>query len=236
MPASTDVESQSQSRSRSRCLDTFLTGSVIALFIMFAVTLAGALWFAKHIENELNGRTSRESEAESGALIANLPDTGIAYKMQNFAYLRPIKSGLKSENMAWEGFAYGKTHTIGSLYSYDKSQKALDVTYSGSYFLYVQLSLSCRAVCSPGQFTVSFYNRQNSKELSCTVKLQEVNGTEPIRQTCWRVVTFPDHGDRLMAKSEIQGSLDDWSLEVNDSGFGIFRVDGLDGVQAAHHT
>lgn len=135
--------------------------------------------------------------------------------------------------MAWEGFDYGKTQTIGSLYSYDQRQQALDVKYSGSYFLYVQLSLSCTAICSSGQFSVSFTNRLNNKELSCTVKLQEVNGTEPIRQTCWRVVTFTENGDRLMAKSEIKGSPGDWSLEVNDSGFGIFRVDG---VQAARHT
>ncbi|KAK7161003.1 hypothetical protein R3I94_003847 [Phoxinus phoxinus] len=231
MSASTDVESQS--RPRARCLDTFLTGSVIALFIMFAVALGGALWFAKHIENEINGRKSQESESESGPLKANFPDNGNAYKMQNFAYLRAIQSELKSENMAWEGFAYGKTHTIGSLYSYDKSQKALDVKDSGSYFLYVQLSLFCKGICSPGQFTVSFYNRMNSKELSCTVLLPEANGTEPVSRTCWRVVTFPGKVNRLMAKSEIQGSLGDWSLQVNDSGFGMFLVDG---VQAAQHT
>lgn len=135
--------------------------------------------------------------------------------------------------MAWEGFDYGKTHTIGSLYSYDKSHKALDVTYSGSYFLYVELSLSCTGICSPGIFNVSFYNRHDSKEFSCTVLLPKVNGSEPVRRTCWHVVTFPEDGNRLMAKSEIQGSLDDWSLLFNDSGFGIFRVDG---AQAARHT
>ncbi|XP_077054701.1 uncharacterized protein LOC143706564 [Siphateles boraxobius] len=233
MTASTDVESQS--RSRGRCLDTFLIVSVIALFVMFAVALAGALWFAKHIENEINGRKPRESESEAstGSRIANFADTGNAYKMQNFAFLRPIKSELTSENMAWEGIAYGKAHTIGSLYSYDKSQKALDVKNSGSYFLYVQLSLSCNGICSPGQFTVSFYNHLNSKVLSCTVSLPEESGTDPISQTCWHVVTFTENGKRLMAKSEIQGSLGDWRLQVNNSGFGMFLVDG---VQAVNHT
>lgn len=134
--------------------------------------------------------------------------------------------------MAWEGFAYGATDTIGSLYSYDTSQKALDVKNSGSYFLYVQLSLFCKGICSPGQFTVSFYNH-NIKQLSCTVLLPEMNGLEPISQTCWHVVTFPENGNRLMAKSEIQDSLGDWSLQVNDSGFGMFLVDG---VKAAHPT
>ncbi|XP_039539796.1 uncharacterized protein LOC120487624 [Pimephales promelas] len=227
MSASTDVESQS--RSRGRRLDAFLIGSVIALFLMFAGALAGALWFAKHIENELNERKTRESESEAstGPRNMHLSDTGDAYKMQNFAYLRAIKSELKSENMAWEGFAYGNTHTIGSLYSYDKSQKALDVKNSGSYFVYVQLSLFCNGICSPGKFTVSFYNHLNSKELSCTVSLPEGTKPEPISKTCWHVVTFPENGNRLMAKSEVQDSLGDWSLLVNDSGFGMFLVDGV---------
>lgn len=82
MSASTDVESQSPAaRSRSRCLDTFLTVSVIALFIMFAIALAGALWFAKHIENEINERKSRELDGSTDSLVAPLPKTGNAYKV-----------------------------------------------------------------------------------------------------------------------------------------------------------
>jgi len=82
MSASTDVESQS--RSRGRRLDAFLIGSVIALFLMFAGALAGALWFAKHIENELNERKTRESESEAstGPRNMHLSDTGDAYKVR----------------------------------------------------------------------------------------------------------------------------------------------------------
>ncbi|ROL54825.1 hypothetical protein DPX16_23277 [Anabarilius grahami] len=233
MSASTDVEGQSPAaRSRSRCLDTFLTVSVIALFVMFAIALAGALWFAKHIENEINERKTRQLDGSADLLVAPMPVS--AYKMQNFAYLRAIESELKSENvMAWESIQYGKGHTVGSLYTYDENQKVLNVKESGSYFLYVQLSLSCKGICQPGQFTVSFYNLLNRKELTCTVSLPDGNGNEPVRRTCWRVVTFPENGNRLMAKSEIQGKLDNWTLEMNDSGFGMFLVDG---AQAVHHT
>ncbi|KAL0202309.1 hypothetical protein M9458_000327, partial [Cirrhinus mrigala] len=81
MSASTDVESQSPAgRSRSRYLDTFLTVSVIALFVMFMVALAGALCFAKHIEDKLNARRSRETGESTDSLVAPLLQTGSAYK------------------------------------------------------------------------------------------------------------------------------------------------------------
>ncbi|XP_059407701.1 uncharacterized protein LOC132142079 [Carassius carassius] len=236
MSASTDVESQSPAaRSRGRCLDTFLTVSVIALFFMFMVALAGALYFAKHIEDEINKRTTRHLDGSADALVAPFPETGNAYKMQNFAYLRATESELKSGVMAWESIAYGRGQTIGSLYSYDKKQNVLNVNESGSYFLYVQLTFSCAGICPSGpsdQFTVSFNNRLNNVELTCTVSLHEWREDTPISKTCWRVVTFPENGERIVAKSQFKGS-SDWKLEMNDSGFGMFLVDGL---RAVHHT
>lgn len=134
--------------------------------------------------------------------------------------------------MAWEPIKYGRDDTVGSLYAYDETQKVLNVNESGSYFLYVQLSLSCKGTCKSGQFTVSFYSLQNRKELTCTVSLPETRD-EPVSRTCWRVVTFLENRNRLMAKSELKGNLDNWALQMNDSGFGMFLVDG---AQAAHHT
>ncbi len=82
MSASADVESQSPAtRPRSRCLDTFLTVSVIALFLMFAVALAGALYFAKHIEDEINARTTRHADGVADSLLARMRETGNAYKV-----------------------------------------------------------------------------------------------------------------------------------------------------------
>ncbi|XP_067296739.1 uncharacterized protein [Pseudorasbora parva] len=236
MTASADVESQSASeRTRSRCLDTFLTVSVIALFIMFAIALAGALWFAKHIESEINGRKAEELHGSTDSLISEFPGSENAYKMQNFAYLRANESELKNAHvMAWESIPSGTGHTVGSLFDYHDTQRALRVKNSGSYFLYVKLSLSCSGVCQPGEFTVSFKTQENnSPKLTCTVTMSKGNREEPFSQTCWSVVTFPEKDYRLMAKSTFPGKLDNWKLEMNESGFGMFLVDG---VQAVHHT
>ncbi|XP_016112901.1 uncharacterized protein [Sinocyclocheilus grahami] len=231
---SADVESQSPAvRSRSRCLDTFLTVSVIALFLMFMATLAGALYFAKHIEDEINARKTGHTDGVTDSQVAPFHGTGDAYKMQNFVYLRATESELKTGVMAWEPFAYGKGQTIGSLYSYEKNQNVLTINESGSYFLYVQLNFSCTGRCPSGQFTVSFYNKHNSVELPCTVSLPERSKETPHSQTCWRVVTFQENGNRLMVKSQVEGTLNNWKLEMNDSGFGMFLVDGLG---ALRHT
>ncbi|XP_042614864.1 uncharacterized protein LOC109088351 [Cyprinus carpio] len=234
MSASADVESQSPAaRSRSRCLDTFLTVSVIALFLMFMVAGSGALYFAKHIKDEIDARTTRRSDGSANALVAPFAKTGNAYKMENFVYLRATESELKTGVMAWETFAYGKGQTIGSRYSYEEKQNVLNIKEGGTYFLYVQLNFSCTGRCPSGQFTVSFYNKHNSEELSCTVSLPVWSEEAPHSQTCWRVVTFPENENRLMAKSQTEGTLDNWKLEMNDSGFGMFLVDGFG---ALHRT
>lgn len=146
--------------------------------------------------------------------------------------LRPAGE-LKTGVMAWETFAYGKGQTIGSRYSYEEKQNVLNIKEGGTYFLYVQLNFSCTGRCPSGQFTVSFYNKHNSEELSCTVSLPVWSEEAPHSQTCWRVVTFPENENRLMAKSQTEGTLDNWKLEMNDSGFGMFLVDGFG---ALHRT
>lgn len=146
--------------------------------------------------------------------------------------LRPAGE-LKTGVMAWESFPYGKGQSIGSLYTYNKDQNALDIKESGSYFLYVQLSFSCTGKCQSGQFTVTFNNQHKMKEFTCSVSLPEQHKETPQSQTCWRVVTFPESNNRLLAKSEITGQLGDWKLTLNDSGFGMFLVDGL---QSVRHT
>ncbi|XP_051560135.1 uncharacterized protein LOC127444663 [Myxocyprinus asiaticus] len=230
MSVSPDVESQSSgARSRSRCLDTFLTVSVIALFIMFIVALAAALLFVKHIESEMNARTTQDSDGQKGPLEMVAP--GAAYKMQNFAYLRATNSQLKENVMEWESIPYGKGQSIGSMYSYEKNQRVLNVNEAGSYFLYVQLTFSCTHICPAGQFTTSFYNQDNKKQLTCTVslpKMPDMNGSLPVSRTCWHVITLPEQKSRLLAKTEFsEQTLNNWKLDLNDSGFGMFLVDRL---------
>ncbi|XP_051558108.1 uncharacterized protein LOC127443485 [Myxocyprinus asiaticus] len=230
MSASTDVESKtSDARSRTRCLDTFLIVSVIALFVLFFVMLTATLFFTKHLKSEINALTSQESDGYTDKLMAGA--SGAAYNMQNFAYLRATNSQLVEGEVEWESIPYGKGQSIGSMYSYEKKDRVLSVKEAGSYFLYVHLTFSCIYKCPSGQFTASFYDQHENKQLTCTVLLPnmpDTNGSAPVNRTCWRVIMFLEKESSLLAKTSFsEQNLDHWKLDLNDSGFGMFMVDRL---------
>nr|XP_055062569.1 uncharacterized protein LOC129445382 [Misgurnus anguillicaudatus] len=235
MSASADVESQSVVRPRGRCLDAFLTTSVVLLFVMFLVALGGALLFAKHLESEINTRMPRETDGSVSPRIAPSPltESENSYKVQNFAHLRATNSELKPGVMKWETIEYGEGESIGSLYQYEEKQSVLNVMASGSYFLYAKLTFYCVHVCPPAHFNVIFYDQLETKQLTCSVSLPDYsnsNASHPVTRTCWQVVTLLKKESRLLAKTEFTEELTEkqknWRLELNDSGFGMFLVDG----------
>lgn len=134
--------------------------------------------------------------------------------------LRPAGE-LKNGTMMWEPVAYSESESIGDLYNYDKRQSVLKVAARGSYFLYVQLNFSCVHICPPARFTLKFEDQQPL--LTCSVSLP--NGTRPVSHTCWSVVTLSENHSRLLARTEFTDASNNWKLELNDSGFGMFRVD-----------
>lgn len=139
--------------------------------------------------------------------------------------LRPAGE-LKNGTMMWEPIAYGESQSIGALYNYDKQQSVLNVAASGSYFLYIQLNFSCVHICPPARFTVNFKDQNANTRLTCSVSLP--NGTQPVSHTCWSVVTLLENDGRLLAGTEFIEFSEPkhfWKLELNDSGFGMFRVD-----------
>lgn len=149
-----------------------------------------------------------------------------SYKGQNFAYLRATNSELKNSTMMWEPIAYGESESIGALYDYDERQSVLKVAARGSYFLYVQLNFSCTHVCPPARFTVNFEDQNANTRLTCSVSLPD--GMQPVSHTCWSVVTLSEKDSRLLARTEFtefSNPSNVWKLELNDSGFGMFRVD-----------
>ncbi|KAI7810911.1 uncharacterized protein LOC130552934 [Triplophysa rosa] len=225
MSAVSDVESQSAARPRGRCLDTFLITSVVALFVMFLAGLGGALLFARYLESEMEARMTPKSNGQVVAQIADKLSEN-SYKGQNFAYLRATNSELKNGTMMWEPIAYGDGQSMGALYNYDKRQSVLNVAASGSYFLYVQLNFSCVHVCPQARFTVKFKDQNANTRLTCSVSLP--SGTQPVSHTCWSVVTLSEKDSRLLAGTEFtefSEPFHNWKLELNDSGFGMFRVD-----------
>lgn len=132
-----------------------------------------------------------------------------------------VKGGV----MQWEPIPYGTHSTMGALYAYDPSHRALTVGRAGSYFMYVQLNISCLSTCKNESLTLSFTDQYNSEQLSCTVKLQSKH-PEPVMHKCWTVMPHLEKNSRLLGKILSSTDLKQWKLEPNSSGFGIFLVDG----------
>lgn len=126
--------------------------------------------------------------------------------------------------MMWEPIEYGDTQSVGALYDYNNQQSVLKVAASGSYFLYVQLNFSCLHICPEARFTVKIKDQNANTRLTCSGSLPR--GMKPVSHTCWSVLTLSEKDSRLLAGSEFSESIHNWKLELNDSGFGMFRVDG----------
>ncbi|XP_007236345.3 uncharacterized protein LOC103025841 [Astyanax mexicanus] len=216
--SSTDLESLESRNGRSRHMDMCLVGSVVVLFVLvisgFAVLFAWNLKPGAEIVHEF-----------PQALRGEQDDMSLRYKGQNFAYLRASidKTGKMSKGvMDWEPITYGNGKTLGSGYEYDANQRVLTVKQAGAYFLYVQFNVSCNHKCKNETLTITF-TFDNVEQLTCTLELPDY---ETVAKKCWTVIPHMDKNSKLMARIHSDEELRSRVLEVNSSGFGMFRVDG----------
>ncbi|XP_072513259.1 uncharacterized protein [Salminus brasiliensis] len=219
--SSTDVESLESRVARSRRMDMCLVGSVVVLFALVLSGFAAAALFAWNLN------AGAESVHRSPqAIVSQQGSDDSPYKAKSFAYLRASVSsaGVMSKGvMAWEPIPYGEGQTMGSGYSYNPTQRMLTVKHEGSYFLYVQLNLSCIFQCSNEVLTITFEDHNRVEQLSCTMELL---GNQTAVKKCWTVIPHLEKNSRLLAKIHSNKELKNRRLEVNSSGFGMFLVDG----------
>lgn len=131
---------------------------------------------------------------------------------------------LKNGSMYWKPIKYRDTSTIGSRYRFDSNHHALTMLEDGTYFLYIELNVTCTSSCSKGSLSVTFEDGQGNKPLSCSLHLKT---PETSVKKCWTVIPHLPSKSRLMARMHATVSaLDGWKLELNHSGFGLFLVDG----------
>ncbi|KAG5832742.1 hypothetical protein ANANG_G00294380 [Anguilla anguilla] len=147
------------------------------------------------------------------------------HKVKNFAFLRAKSGSLKNETMDWTAGA------VGSGFTYNKHQHALQPQRSGSYLLYLDLALRCTANelrnCSSVTVTVTVQGTGSVLECRATGAGAGVStGTRqglPVK--CWTVVQLKPQ-QRLVAVMEARGNTPNWELVTVRSGMGMFLVDG----------
>lgn len=119
--------------------------------------------------------------------------------------------------MQWVPILHGAGTSVGSNFVFDSKQHSLKPVQNGTYFMYVELNLTCTYKCNAGVLTVKVGN-----ELTCKVELPA--GTSPVSRKCWTVAPLNNQG--LLTQMTVpQEGFKDWKLELEGSGFGIFLID-----------
>ncbi|KAM7418833.1 hypothetical protein PAMA_016115 [Pampus argenteus] len=211
-----DIESlQHSERRRGGCWDVFLVTSITFLFIAVTVVAASGVIFVMDLRSKVD--SFRPSlQIGSSKLTENTPSS--EYKMQNFAYLEANSSKLRNHTMRWASVKYGTGNTVGNNFIFDTEKQSLEIKQAGTYFMYMDLSLTCTGECTAGLLTV-----QLSDKLTCQVQLPAADPT-PVSKKCW-TVNWLEESTQLLAQMTVPKELKNWKLELNSSKFGMFLVD-----------
>ncbi|KAL1005447.1 hypothetical protein UPYG_G00059260 [Umbra pygmaea] len=213
-----DVESQMDSvRPRGRCLDIFLVGTVIFLFLTVSAGFVLGSGAIMQLQSKLDGLIPVPTEPLT---------TDPTYKMQNVAYIQPENSELKKGTMSWVAFNYGETSSVSNLYFYDNKQHTLRLKQDGYYFLYLDLNFTCTGKCLNVTLTINVTNN-NKNMLTCKVDLPKWSPGQmnTVTHKCWTVKQLTSNS-KLLSHMEVSTDTEKalWKLEHSNSAMGVFLV------------
>ncbi|XP_071361465.1 uncharacterized protein [Trachinotus anak] len=210
-----DAESlQRVGRRRSGCLDVFLVMSIVFLFVAVTAVAAGGVLVVLDLQSKLKP-SPPAIDVKTSKYTQDTPDS--VYKMQYFAYLEANSSRLENSNMQWAPVLYGTGKSVGSNFLFDSEQHSLKPERAGTYFMYIELNLTCTFTCNAGLLSVHVGDK-----LTCEVELPAVPHS-PVSKKCWTVTQMD--GQKLFTQMTVSKGLENWKLEMGSSGFGMFLVD-----------
>ncbi|XP_036950224.1 uncharacterized protein LOC119017562 [Acanthopagrus latus] len=211
-----DVESlQKSGRRRSGCLDAFVIASITFLFVAVAAVAVVGTMAVMELRSKLDSPTQFK---QVGTLHPTGDSPSSGYKMQNFVYLQAASGKVTNFTMPWARVDYGAGDSVGSNFVFDSDQHSLKPRKAGSYFIYIDLNLTCTFRCKAGLLRVMVGDK-----LTCEVELPEKADEIPVSKKCWTVSLVQDQG--LVTKMTVPEGLQNWRLEMNSSGLGMFHVD-----------
>ncbi|XP_005805107.1 uncharacterized protein LOC102223648 [Xiphophorus maculatus] len=209
-----DVESLQKSVGRRRSfVDFFLGMSVVILFVAVTALAVGGLLVVKELRSELR-------DPASGS--ARLVDSGSAspgYKRHNFAYLKAAENKLDNTTMSWNVAQSTLGPSVGSNFQYDPSKRSLTPSKTGIYFMYIQVTVQCTHKCQAGTLKLEVADK-----LTCHVELTDDVEKMPVSKKCW-TVTQLENQDLIAQMTVPKETQENWSLDHNRSGLGLFLVE-----------
>lgn len=137
----------------------------------------------------------------------------------NGMYMSPPAGDLKTSTMRLVSFEYGEGTSVGSNFIFNAHQNSLMPKRVGTYFIYIDLNLTCTYNCSAGLLRV-----QVGDKLTCEVELPAVADSTVVTRKCWTVSQIQG-GELLTQMTVPKEGLENWRLETSGSGLGMFLVD-----------
>ncbi|XP_061625482.1 uncharacterized protein LOC133476302 [Phyllopteryx taeniolatus] len=215
-PKDMDIECQEKKgRERVRCLDVCVVVSILVLFAALTVVAAACVPALMKLSSQVDSPL-KPFQFATAELRGLSPSP--AYQMQNFAFLEAVSSKLGNSTVQWDPVHYSAGESVGSNFQFDSKQHLLRPRRAGTYFIYLNLNLTCTYRCSAGLLSVRVGDK-----LSCQVHLLAESEQESKR--CW-TVGWLDTNTRLLTHMSVpKEGLQNWKLELNGSNLGMFLVD-----------
>ncbi|XP_061685842.1 uncharacterized protein LOC133506093 [Syngnathoides biaculeatus] len=215
-PKDMDIECQEKKgRDRGRCLDACVLVSILVLFAALTAMAVVCVPVLMALRSQV-GSVLHPFQFAKEELKGLSPSP--AYKMQKFAFLEAVSSKLVNSTVEWAPVHYSAGESVGSNFNFDSKQHSLWPKRAGTYFIYLNLNLTCTYRCSTGLLSVNVGHK-----LSCQVHL--LAGSEQASKRCWTVGWLDANTQLLTHMSVAKEGLENWKLELTGSNLGMFLVD-----------
>lgn len=121
--------------------------------------------------------------------------------------------------MSWKVGQSSQGASVGSNFQYDPSKRSLTPSKKGIYFMYIQVTVNCNHKCQAGVLKLEVNDK-----LTCHVELTDDVEKTPVSQKCWTVTPL-DSEDLITQMTVPKTTLENWSLDQDRSGLGVFLVE-----------
>lgn len=110
------------------------------------------------------------------------------------------------------------SRSVGPNFRFGEDTNLLTPLIEGNYFMFVKVNLTCVHRCAAGRLRLDVGDK-----LSCELLLPV--GTDMVSKQCWTVQRLGRKGLQTTMTVFSEQQLENWKLEADTSGVGMFLVD-----------
>lgn len=135
--------------------------------------------------------------------------------------MSPPAGELLNRTVTFEERLHGESRSVGSNFHFKQDHSSLTPLIEGNYFLFVKVNVTCvDRRCAAGRLRLDV-----GEQLSCELLLPVKSDKVPVSKQCWTVQRLSSKGLQTTMTVFSEEPLDNWRLERDTSGLGMFLVD-----------